>query len=138
MAEDWARRIWRESEQANAKAARKGATLLARQHESLIESGKSPSGGSQKPNGPGYAKSRRKQGKQPLWLTGSLKRESDQRIRVSRETGSVSMEPPSNRAQILEELHEAGFETVYQTVPDSHDDELQSALDDEQARVRPA
>ena len=140
MAEDWARRAWGESEEANLKAAKRAAKMLAADQEGLIEDGRQPDGSAQKPNSPKYRdrKIRHGDGHQPLWRTGEFKNSRNWKARASKKKGQVTLKPPKEYDGLMRIFSAAGLKTVVDEIPADHDEKLQEIVDEEQRKVRPA
>lgn len=99
--------LLRELEDATAEAMDQAGEEIVGQHRSAIQTSQSPTGGSQKRNAPGVRAA--KGGRPPLYDTGRLLHGTQARRRGRR----VVVEPPSDRRDVVESLHERGFKTIW-------------------------
>ena len=91
---------------AAVKGAQDAAEEIVDLHQASIRARRSPSGGAQKQNSPGWSKT--KGNRPPLEHTGTLLNNTV----VTRTNSGASIEPPHNRREVVESLHERGYDTI--------------------------
>lgn len=118
-------------EDAARSAAQDAADEIVALHQAAIRSRRTPDGGEQKRNSPGWA--RAKGNRPPLQHTGQLLNN----VRVVDTNRGATIEPPPGRRSVVESLHERGYTTIFNTDDREFEDLTQEQVDEHSRRVDP-